>query len=95
MGFPVHVHLNKPNFDTMTEVGSSAGSRVSPQQLLKTIKVTAIATSALELIGSIPTAEAGFVCFTLCMSACSSATAGAFVPACVAACLAACATNPV
>ena len=64
----------------------------------KILKVTLVAASSfavLQMLSSIPTADAGFVCFTLCMSACTGATGGAFVPACVAACVAACSTNPV
>lgn len=64
-------------------------------KLLKVSAVVLPVFTALQILSSLPTTNAGFICFTLCMSSCSAATGGAFIPACVAACTAACATNPV
>ena len=63
--------------------------------IFRRVGLVVLSAFALYAMSSIPTAEAGLLCFTVCMSSCTAATGGAFTPACVAACVAVCSTNPV
>lgn len=69
--------------------------KLNAAKILKASTVVAPIFLTLQILGSIPAAEAGFICYTLCMSTCTAATGGAFIPACIAACIATCSTNPV
>lgn len=69
--------------------------KLTPSKLLKTALVVAPAFAALQMMSSLPGADAGIICWTICMSACTGGSAGGFFPLCLASCTGLCATNPV
>ena len=81
--------------ENVQNMGSHIVSKLNPRNILKAGAVVAPVFVALEMLSSVPAADAGFACFAACMSLCAGATAGAMTHACIPACLIACSTNPI
>lgn len=83
---PVTVNsIAKPVFETMQVGAKYITSKLTPSKLVK----AGVLFGAVQVISSVPGADAGFGLFHICMAACLAAgtgTGGAFWPMCVAIC---------
>lgn len=91
---PVTVNsIAKPIFETMQAGTNYIASKLTLNKLAK----AGVILGAVQAMSSIPTADAGLICFSWCMGIClgsSTGTGGAFAPFCTATCLAFCGPTP-